>query len=70
MKLSYFFTTHKKQAEKLKSREIVKDEGLMMKNEGLKIKDEGFKLLRGFADRQTNEWTSPSPLMEKTKMVN
>ena len=67
MKLSYFFTTHKKQAEKLKSREIVKDEGLMMKNEGLKIKDEGFKLLRGFADRQTNEWTSPSPLMEKPK---
>ena len=43
-----------KQAEKLKSCEMVKDEGLMMKDVGWMMKDEGSKLLRGFGDRQTN----------------
>ena len=33
-----------KQAEKLKSREMVKDEGLMMKDEGLMMKDEGWMI--------------------------
>ena len=36
---------------------MMKDEDWMMKLEGWIMKDEGFKLLRGFADRQTDEWT-------------
>ena len=33
------------------------DEGWMMKDEGWMMKDDNFKLLRGFADRLTDERT-------------
>ena len=42
----------KKEAEKLKSREM-KHEGWMLKDEGWKMKDEG-----GFEDKQTDERTN------------
>ena len=47
----------KKQAEKLKSRKMVKDEGWMMKDEGWMMKVEWLKLLRGFDDKQTEGLT-------------
>ena len=63
--LTYAF---KKQAEKLKSREMkegwmkndevwMKDEWRMMKDEGWMMKDDDFKLLRGFASEQTDRRT-------------
>ena len=44
-----------KQAEWLKSRKMVKDEGLLMNDEGWMMKAEGFKLLRGFDDGLTDK---------------
>ena len=44
----------KKQAEKLKSREMKEGWWRMMKDEWRMMKDDDFKLLRGFDDGQTH----------------